>query len=65
MDEEYYTVDEVATRLKVSRDAIYKWMQQGRLAYVLVGTRRRITSSGLRAFVKPGPDVATKGKHDG
>ena len=54
MDEEYYTIEEVAERLKVTRAAVYKWMRSGRLPYVLVGDRRRITSSALKAFIRQG-----------
>ncbi len=54
MDEEYYTVAEVAERFKVTKAAVYKWMRQGDLPFVIVGKERRITGSALREFVKPG-----------
>lgn len=54
MDEQYYTVDQVAKRFQVTRAAVYKWMRQGKLDYVIVGEDRRITSTALKAFVRPG-----------
>ena len=54
MDEEFFTINEVAQRLKVTRAALYKWMGQGKLAFKMVGSRRRISSSDLAAFIKPG-----------
>lgn len=54
MDEEYFTIEEVAERLKVTRGAVYKWMASGALEYVIVGKHRRITDSALRKFVQPG-----------
>lgn len=54
MDEEYYTIDEVAKRFKVTRGAVYKWMRSGDLLFVYVGKDRRITGTALRAFVRPG-----------
>lgn len=55
MDEEtFYTIPEAAKKLRVTRAALYKWMKQGRLAFVLVGSERRITSSAIDAFVKAG-----------
>jgi len=55
MDEErFYTIPEAAAKLRVKRDAIYKWMREGRLEYVIVGSQRRITSSAIDAFVKAG-----------
>lgn len=54
MDDEYYTIEEVAKRFKVTRGAVYKWMQAGKLPYVYVGGNRRITGSALKEFVKPG-----------
>lgn len=65
MDEEYFTIDEVAKRFKVSRGAVYKWMRSGDLAFVYVGKDRRITGSALRAFVKPGsPDEVQDDKEE-
>ncbi len=52
--EEYYTVDEVAKSLKVTRQTVYDWMRSGRLAYVIVGDRRRIAQSDLNAFIRRG-----------
>lgn len=43
MDEEYLTVPEVAQKLKVTRAAVYQWMQSGKLKYVVVGSTRRVT----------------------
>ncbi len=64
MEEVYYTIDEVADRLKVTRKAIYDWMRSGELAYVQVGGRRRITSSALSAFIKEGrPEEIEEGTH--
>jgi excisionase family DNA binding protein len=54
VDEEYFTVDEVAERLRVSRATVYNWMRSKALPYVVVGDKRRITGSAIRAFVRPG-----------
>ncbi|MEI6180626.1 MAG: helix-turn-helix domain-containing protein [Chloroflexales bacterium] len=54
MDEEYFTIEEVVERLKVTRASIYKWMNAGLLPYVIVGQHRRITATALRAFIRPG-----------
>jgi excisionase family DNA binding protein len=54
MNEEYYTVEEVAKKFKVTKAAVYKWMRQGDLPFVIVGKERRVTGSALKAFVKPG-----------
>lgn len=61
MDEEYYTVDQVAKRFQVTRAAVYKWMRQGKLEYVIVGEDRRITGSALKAFVRPGREETKEG----
>ena len=54
MDEEYYTPEEVAQHFKVKKPTVYKWMREGKLAYVIIGSDRRITGTALREFVKPG-----------
>jgi excisionase family DNA binding protein len=53
MDEPYYTVKEVADRFKVSRQAIYDWISEGRLRAVKVGNRTRVPQSAIAAFVRP------------
>lgn len=52
MNEEYFTVAEVAKRLKVTPQAVYKWISQKRLHAVYVGSERRITSSAIEEFVR-------------
>ena len=54
MDEEYFTIEEVRERLKVTRVTIYAWMATGDLPYVVVGKHRRITATALRNFIRPG-----------
>jgi len=54
--EVYYTIPEVAKRLKVTPQAIYKWIREGRLAPVYVGSDRRITESAIIAFVRQSTD---------
>lgn len=51
MDERYFTVREVAERFKVSRQAVYDWITDGRLRAVKVGNRTRIPESAIEAFV--------------
>jgi excisionase family DNA binding protein len=52
MDQEYFTIPEVAQKLKVTRAAVYKWIAQGRLVAIYVGSDRRVTSSAIEAFIK-------------
>ncbi len=53
MDEKYLTVKEVADHLQVSRQAVYNWINEGRLKAVRVGTHVRITGAALREFIQP------------
>jgi excisionase family DNA binding protein len=53
VEEEIYTVTEVATKLKITRKGVYDLMRDGRLRYVQIGLRqRRITNSALREFLQ-------------
>lgn len=52
--EQFYTVEEVASALKVTRQTVYRWMQSGALRYVMAGERRRITKAALDDFLKEG-----------
>ena len=52
MDDELFTVQEVAQKLKITRKGVYDLMRDGRLRYVQIGLRqRRITGAALRAFI--------------
>lgn len=53
MEQEFYTVKEVADKLKITRKGVYDLMRDGRLRYVQIGIRqRRITAAALRDFVQ-------------
>jgi len=52
MDEEYFTVAEVAEKLKVTPQAVYKWIKQKKIAVVYAGADTRITSAAIEAFIK-------------
>ncbi len=58
LDKEFYTVNDVAQLFGVTRTTVYEWMSSGRLAYVVVGRRRRVTRDALHAFIRPGQAVA-------
>ena len=53
MNEPVFTVKEVAEHFKVSRQAIYDWITEGKLKAVKVGNRTRIPESAIEAFVHP------------
>lgn len=54
MDEEYLRVEDVAKRLKVTRQAVYNWIADGRLKAVRVaGKTMRIPVSSLLAIMEP------------
>lgn len=40
--EQFYTVNEAADILRVSRKTVYDWMKAGRLPYVQAGLRKRL-----------------------
>lgn len=53
MEDELYTVQEVAQKLKITRKGVYDLMRDGRLRYVQIGLRqRRVTGEALRAFLR-------------
>lgn len=52
-EEKFYTIQQVADRLQVSRKSVYEWMNAGRLRWLQVGKRRRITESALIEMVTP------------
>lgn len=54
MENEYLTVDEVAKRLRVTKQAVYNWIADGRLKAVRVaGKAIRIPVSSVLAILEP------------
>ena len=54
--ERLYTIPEAAEVLRVTRAAVYKWIKEGRIAVVFVGSERRITQGALAEFIKASTD---------
>jgi acetyl-CoA synthetase len=52
MSETVYTPNEVAKRLKVDRDTIYKLLQDGELKGKKVGRLWRVSDSNLSEYLK-------------
>ena len=53
MTTDYLTPDEVASRLQVSRQVVYNWINDGRLRAVKAGRTLRIPHFALDAFLQP------------
>ena len=47
----WYTIDEVAERLKVSRWTVWRWVRAGDLTAIRFGRRWRINEDDLAGFV--------------
>ena len=52
MGEDLLTPLEVAERLRVNREVVYKWLQSGKMKGIRVGRHWRIRSSDLDAFLQ-------------
>jgi excisionase family DNA binding protein len=63
MNTDYFTPDEVASRLQVSRQVVYNWINDGRLRAVKAGRTLRIPHYALDAFLEPvhAGDISTGG----
>jgi excisionase family DNA binding protein len=53
MDDEYLKVSDIVERLKVTRQAVYNWIAEGRLKAIKVGRSLRVSRSSLEAFIQP------------
>lgn len=54
VEEAYYTAEEVSKLFRVTRAAVYKWIREGKLRFVWVGSEKRIPTSAIKDFVRPG-----------
>jgi excisionase family DNA binding protein len=52
MEEKYYSPRELANRYNVTPQAIIKWIKQGRLKAIKLGSVWRIPESALEEFLK-------------
>lgn len=51
LTDEYYTIQEVADKLKVAYLTVYRWVQTGDLEAVKVGKQYRIKNECLKKFI--------------
>jgi len=62
MDMEYYTVKDVAAKLKVHPQTIKGWLRDGRLKGIAFGGRTgwRVTDAQLREFLEAEAEATTR-----
>lgn len=67
-DEYYYTPSEVARQFRVTRQAVYNWISEGKLPAIRLGQAIRIPKSALMTFVqpvRPGDDIGEQETSEG
>ena len=52
VEETYFTVEEVAERLKVSHMTVYRWIKAGNLGAYKLGGEFRITEEDVERFLE-------------
>lgn len=52
VEDTYFTVDEVAERLKVSHMTVYRWIKAGELDAYKIGGKFRITEGDIGRFLE-------------
>lgn len=52
VDEQYYSIEEVAKTLKVAYLTVYRWIRSGKLKSSKAGKQYRIQKSVLNAFIQ-------------
>jgi excisionase family DNA binding protein len=48
----YYTPEEVATKLQVTRRTVYRWLTEGKLPGLRAGAGWRITEAAVERFLR-------------
>lgn len=51
LTDEYYSIHEVANKLKVAYLTVYRWIQSGKLKTVKAGKQHRIEKKDLEFFL--------------
>jgi len=52
VEENYYTLKDIAERLQVSYRTVYRWVRAGKLPAYKFGTEWRVKESDLREFIE-------------
>lgn len=65
MADHFYTPEELATMLKVTRQAIYNWIQEGRMEAVRIGRTVRIPADEVDRLLREGRMVRQKDQGTG
>ena len=52
MNEQYYTIEEVAKMLKVAYLTVYRWIREGKLVAYKAGKQYRIKKADLDKFIE-------------
>lgn len=58
MNDQYFTIEEIATRFKVTRQTVQNWIRTGKLESVKLGRARRILGTSVDKLVAEGRRVA-------
>lgn len=51
-EQEWFTPEEIAQRLKVNQQSVRKWLREGRLRGSLLGRVWRVSSAALDEFMR-------------
>jgi len=54
IEDEFYTIHEVAKKLKISYLTVYRWIQAKKLIAIKVGKQYRVSKNELEKFLKNG-----------
>jgi excisionase family DNA binding protein len=65
MADAFYTPEELAAMLKVTRQAIYNWIQQGYMESVRIGRTVRIPSEEVERLLREGRKPRKGGEGSG
>jgi excisionase family DNA binding protein len=58
--EQFYTIEDVADKLKVTRQAIHNWIKEGRIESIKIGRSRRIPASSLHQLLENSRELHPK-----
>ncbi len=63
MSEQFYTVEDISTTLKVTPQAVYNWIKEGRIEAIKIGRAVRVPAASyerllLESRVRPGEPLA-------
>ena len=58
--EKIYNAQQIAEYCQVTIETVWRWFRNGKMKYYIVGRKKMVTESDLKAFMESGDEIVTR-----